>query len=136
MRRRTLLTAPLIAAATGAASRASESAPVVQATGDGVHHTPAEYASLLQKLSETIEPDEYSIGGVVAKLERSVAADLGKEIAVWLSTGTLANHLAVRLLAGDQRRVLVQQECHLYNDCGDCCQTLSGLNLVPLAAGR
>jgi threonine aldolase len=28
---------------------------------------------------------------------------------VWLSTGTLANHIAVRLLAGEKRRVLVQQ---------------------------
>ena len=54
---------------------------------------------------------------------------------MWLSTGTLANHLAVRLLAGDKRRVMVQQECHLFNDCGDCCQTLSGLNLIPLAPG-
>ncbi len=73
---------------------------------------------------------------MVAKLEQSVAADLGKETAVWLSTGTLANHLAVRLLAGDKRRVLVQHECHLFNDCGDYCQTLSGLHLVPLAPGR
>src|SRR6266704_1958226 len=55
---------------------------------------------------------------------------------VWLPTGTLANHLAVRLLAGEKRRVLVQQECHLYNDCGDCCQTLSGLHMVPLAPGK
>src|SRR5437868_13932937 len=53
-----------------------------------------------------------------------------------MPTGTLANHLAVRLLAGEKRRVLVQQECHLYNDCGDCCQTLSGLHMVPLAPGK
>jgi threonine aldolase len=79
-------------------------------------------------------------GGGVAKLEQSVADALGKETAVWLSTGTLANHLAVRLLAGrlagDKRRVMVQQECHLFNDCGDCCETLSGLHMVPLAPGK
>jgi threonine aldolase len=69
---------------------------------------------------------------VVAKLEESLASALGKEAAVWVSTGTLANHLAVRTLAGDKRRVLVQEQAHLYNDCGDCCQTLSGLTLVPL----
>jgi threonine aldolase len=135
MHRRTFLAGPILAAATPAASAATE-VPVVQANGDGIHHTPAEYAALLQKLSATIEPDEYSIGGVVAQLEQSVAAALGKETAVWLSTGTLANHLAVRLLVGDKRRVLVQQECHLFNDCGDCCQTLSGLHLVPLAPGK
>ena len=65
-----------------------------------------------------------------------MAALLGKEAAVWLPTGTLANHLAVRLLAGNRRRVLVQSESHLFNDCGDCAQTLSGLHLVPLASGR
>lgn len=133
MHRRTFLAAPVFAAAPIPAATAT---PSVQANGDGIHHTPAEYAALLQKLSATIEPDEYSRGGVVAKLEQSVAAALGKETAVWLSTGTLANHLAVRLLAGEKRRVIVQQECHLYNDCGDCCQTLSGLNLVPLAPAK
>lgn len=52
-----------------------------------------------------------------------------------MPTGTLANHLAVRLLAGGKRRVLVQAESHLYKDSGDCAQTLSGLHLVPLAPG-
>jgi len=65
-----------------------------------------------------------------------MATLLGKEAAVWLPTGTLANHLAVRMLAGARRRVLVQSESHLFNDCGDCAQTLSGLHLVPLAAGK
>lgn len=135
MHRRTFLAAPVLAAVARPASAGAAALPV-QANGDGIHHSPAEYAALLQKLSTTIEPDSYSIGGVVARLEQSVAADLGKETAVWLSTGTLANHLAVRVLAGDKRRVLVQKECHLFNDCGDCCQTLSGLNLVPVATDR
>jgi threonine aldolase len=42
----------------------------------------------------------------------------------------------VRLLARTGRRVLVQAESHLWNDEGDCAQTLSGLTLVPLAHGR
>jgi threonine aldolase len=91
---------------------------------------------VLQKQSPGLKPDSYSLGGVVAQLEEKVAAALGKEFAVWLPTGTLANHLAVRILAGEKRRVLVQQESHLLNDCGDCCQTLSGLYLVPLAPGQ
>ncbi|MBC8165807.1 MAG: amino acid lyase, partial [Bryobacteraceae bacterium] len=101
-------------------------------------HTPHEYSQLLEKLTEAdkIEPDEYSRNGIVEKLETRMAVLLGKESAVWLPTGTLANHLAVRLLAGPKRRVLVQAESHLYKDCGDCAQTLSGLNLIPLAPGR
>src|SRR5271170_1814715 len=134
MHRRSFLAAPIFAAATASATDAP--ALPVQANGDGIHHTPAEYSALLEKLAPTIEADDYSRGGVVSRLEQSVAAALGKETAVWVSTGTLANHLAVRLLAGEKRRVMVQQECHLFNDCGDCCQTLSGLHLVPLAPGK
>jgi threonine aldolase len=32
--------------------------------------------------------------------------------------------------------VLVQAESHLFRDCGDCAQTLSGLHLIPLAPGH
>jgi threonine aldolase len=135
MKRRTFLTAPAVAAILPSARAATGDHRVV-GIGDGIAHTPEEYASLLQKLSGGIKPDSYSLGGVVSQLEEKVAAAVGKETAVWLPTGTLANHLAVRLLAGEKRRVLVQQECHLYNDCGDCCETLSGLNMIPLAAGK
>src|SRR5208282_2472046 len=83
-----------------------------------------------------IRTDDYSCGGVVAELEAKMATLLGKEAAVFLPTGTLANHLAVRLLARTGKRVLVQAESHLYNDEGDCAQQLSGLTLVPLAPGR
>src|SRR5204862_6408624 len=80
--------------------------------------------------------DDYSRGGVVAELEARMATLLDKESAIFLPTGTLANHLAVRLLAQHGRRVLVQQESHLWNDEGDCATQLSGLTLVPLAPGR
>src|SRR5947199_10453966 len=65
-----------------------------------------------------------------------MAVLLGKEAAVFMPSGTLANHLALRLLAPRGRRVIVQYESHLYNDEGDCAQQLSGLTLVPLAPGR
>ena len=108
----------------------------VYAYGDGVPLSPVAYAELLRQLAPKIKTDDYSRGGVVEELEARMAAELGKEAAVWLPTGTLANHLAVRLLALPGRRVLVQEQSHLYNDSGDCAQTLSGLTLVPLAAGQ
>jgi threonine aldolase len=84
-----------------------------------------------------VEADQYSQGGAVARLEERMAALFGKEAALFLPTGTLANHLAVRLLTGPgRRRVLVQSESHLYCDSGDGAQELSGLNLIPLAPGR
>ena len=113
--------------------------PVVQFRSDGLGLSPAQYARLLAEIAERrgIDIDDYSRGGVVAELEERMAALLGKEAAIFLPTGTLANHLAVRLLAeGRGRRVLVQQESHLWNDEGDCATHLSGLTLVPLAPGR
>jgi threonine aldolase len=69
-------------------------------------------------------------------VEKLFADMLGTERAVFLPSGTLANHLAVRRLArGRGPRVLVQAESHLSNDSGDCAERLSGLNLVPLAPG-
>src|SRR6266853_5563240 len=111
---------------------------LVQFRSDGLGLSPAAYARLLAEIAETrgIAEDDYSRGGVVAELETRIAALLGKEAAIFLPTGTLANHLAVRLLARNGRRVLVQRESHLYNDEGDCAQQLSGLTLVPLAPGR
>jgi len=100
--------------------------------------SPTEYADLLVRLAarDGISADEFSRDGVVARLEERMAELLGKEAAVFLPSGTLANHLALRLLARRGRRVLVQRESHIYNDTGDCVQELSGLTLIPLAPER
>jgi len=110
----------------------------IHLTSDGLALSPAEYARLLARLAEAdgIAADEFSLGGAVARLEQRMAALLGKEAAIFMPSGTLANHLAVRLLAQRGRRVLVQRESHLYADTGDCAQELSGLTLVPLAPER
>ena len=105
---------------------------------DGLGLDPAQYARHMQAAVDAggWSPDGYSNGGLVADIERAFAQRLGKAAAVYLPSGTLANHLAVRTLAGGDRRVLVQADSHLYNDSGDGAATLSGLNLVPLAEGR
>ncbi len=107
-------------------------------TVDGIPLSAAEYAELLSRLAAGggIQKDEYSRGGAVEALEAQFAALLGKETAVFMPSGTLANHLAVRRLAGSRRRVVVQEVSHLYNDSGDCAEELSGLNLIPLAPGK
>ena len=110
----------------------------VRMTGDGLGLTPAEQARLLAHMAEEgrIERDSYSNGGVVEVLEEQFARVLGKERAVFMPTGTLANHLAVRTLAGPGGgRAILQAEAHLYNDSGDCVQTLSAIPLIPLAPG-
>ncbi|MBA3487556.1 MAG: hypothetical protein H0T88_10280, partial [Lysobacter sp.] len=69
---------------------------------DGVDYTPAEYATRLHAAatSEGFSADYYSLGGAVESLEKKFATLLGKEAAMFVPTGTLANHLAVRKLAG------------------------------------
>jgi len=107
---------------------------IVKLWGDGQSLTPPEYNHVIsQVLSSTgIDADYYSNGGVVEELENRMAAVLGKERAVFLPTGTLANHLAIRIQARERTRVLVQDDCHIYCDSGDCAQVLSNLNLIPM----
>jgi threonine aldolase len=111
---------------------------MVHFRSDGLALSPQEYAALLVRLSEerAIAADEFSREGIVGELEERMAALLGKEMALFLPSGTLANHLALRLLATRGHRALVQHESHIYNDTGDCTQELSGLTLIPLAAQR
>lgn len=131
--------APLLAtaaASTGVAAGTPGSRRINFAT-DGLGLGIREYAALLHEISTSgIQADSYSNGGLIGDLERKFAERLGKEAAMFVPTGTLANHIAIRKLAGGERRVLVQADSHVYNDSGDCASVLSGLNLVPLGAGR
>ena len=105
--------------------------------GDGEPQTPL---TMLQRHAEfnqkfTLKEDTYSLGGNVEQLEKKCAEMLGKEAAVFMPTGTLANHLAIRRLCGVKPRAIVQEQSHLYNDSGDCVTRLSNINLIPLAKG-
>ena len=105
--------------------------------GDSLPPDPVRTATRLAELVQKGKPrDSYLSDGAVAELEQRFAALLGKEDCAFLATGTLANHVAVRILAGDATRVIVQHESHLYRDESDATQLLSGLNLVNLAPGR
>ncbi|MAM70428.1 MAG: hypothetical protein CMP91_04700 [Gammaproteobacteria bacterium] len=110
----------------------------VRLFGDGIGLAPTEYTQLLNSLCQEadIEEDNYLLGGEVEKFEQYCANLLGKEMAVFLPSGTLANQLALRQLAGSRRRVIVPGLSHVYNDTGDASQNLSSLNLIPLAGDR
>ena len=105
-------------------------------SSDTLDLSPGEYANLLTKLAQddTYGTDSYGSGGVVDALEARMAKTLGKPAAVIMPTGTMSNLLAVQFLAGKARKAIVQTESHLYNDCGDCAQSLAGINLIPLGA--
>lgn len=110
----------------------------VRMIGDGLGFSPRELADTWTQLATNgeIEPDSYSNGGTVEHLENACATVLGKERAIFMPTGTLANHLAVRALAGGTGRAIVQAESHLYNDSGDCVQTLTNMPLVALGPNQ
>ncbi len=105
---------------------------------DDLNLSPAEVTAELARLSaeQMPAPDFYGLGGVVEEVEDYFARQLGKERALFMPTGTLANQLAIRALAGERRRVIVQDTSHVYNDTGDACQSLSNLTLLPLAPGK
>ena len=142
--RRRFVEAGALASAAAALARSADAATPAPAaagvdmTGDGPELSPAEYAALLARLvaEGSFEPDEYGLGGAADALEKHFATLLGKERALFFPTGTLANHVAIRTLAGTRRRVVLQDVSHVYNDTGDSAQSLSGLTLVPLAPGR
>lgn len=127
---------PVFAATTTGNAAVAEDR-TVHLGGDGIGLTPRAYTALLDQLASQadVQEDSYLLGGEVERFERHWAALLGKERAVFMPSGTLANHLALRALAGSRRRVIVPEMSHVYNDTGDACQTLSGQTLIPLAAG-
>jgi threonine aldolase len=92
--------APVMAGAPEPSSRP------VHLSGDGLGITPREYAALLDQAcrSRAVAEDNYLLGGEVERFEHHWAQVLGKERAVFMPSGTLANHLALRALAGAKRR--------------------------------
>jgi threonine aldolase len=79
--------------------------------------------------------DIYLHEGSVEKLEKRFAELLGKEDAAFMPTGTMANQIAIRILCGDRRHLLLQKESHVYRDEEDATPVLSGINPVPIEGG-
>ena len=133
-----LATIPSMLAFSASEKKIEKISSHVNFTRDGLDFSPEEYSVLLSRITaeNNIKSDSYSNGGIVEALEKKMALVLGKEAAVYMPTGTLANHIAVRKLAYKNTRVLVQAESHIYNDSGDMAQVLSGLSLIPLVEGK
>ncbi|TCV93261.1 L-threonine aldolase [Luteibacter rhizovicinus] len=102
----------------------------------------ARMAELLEQRRAGSDPqrkktsDAYLVNGTVGELERRFATLLGKEDAAFMPTGTLANQVALRLLCGEHRRAIVQQESHVYRDESDAVTTLSNINLLTVGGTK
>jgi len=104
---------------------------------DGAQLSPMEYLNKLQKINteSPIQMDSYGKGGVVEALEKKFAAVTGKEKAIYMPTGTLANQLAIAALSGNQPKVIVQDISHINRDEADA-NLVYNKQLVPLADNK
>ena len=86
--------------------------------GDDAPSYNVEFINHLNHISESkkISEDNYSIGGEVERLETTMAQKLGKEASVFFPTGTLANHVAIRQLCLSNKRAIVPEQSHIYQD--------------------
>lgn len=108
---------------------------VVKLYGDGEMFNPGEYINELQKANAAtaIKQDWYGVGGAIEQLEKKFAELTGKEKAIFMPTGTMANQLAIALLSGENTKVFVQDTSHVYRDEADAAQSVFGKRLMPLA---
>ena len=105
---------------------------------DGLLLAPNEYLAKLQEISNSreIEPDFYGNGGAVKALEEKFAAMTGKEKAIYLPTGTMANQLAIKLLNGSNTKVIVPENSHIFRDEADAAQSVHNKRLIPVGKDK
>lgn len=109
--------------------------PVIKFFGDGEMFEPPVYINLLNKINTTtpIEKDRYGDGGAVAALEKKFEKITGKQKAIFMPSGTMANQLAIAVLSGSNTKVFVQDTSHVYRDEADAAQSVFQKRLMPLA---
>jgi threonine aldolase len=83
--------------------------------GHGLQRPRAVLADLAQEASPDEEPDRYGEGSLIEDFERHIAALLGKEAAVFLPSGTMAQQIALRIWANSRGNptVAFHPTCHL-----------------------
>jgi threonine aldolase len=129
---------PVIPAFAASTDYKKQWVPVIKLFGDGEMFEPGDYITRLQDAhsGNNIVKDRYGIGGVVEALEKKFTAITGKEKAIFMSSGTMANQLAIAALSGANSKVFVQDTSHVYRDEADAAQTVFQKRLMPLAKGE
>lgn len=131
--------APVAALAQTVATRtAFKDSEAVYFINDGIFYRPADFLDKLQQIQAVtpIERDAYAEDGTMARLLQHCATMTGKEAAIYMPSGTLANQLAIRVLRGDHTKAFVQEASHIYRDEADAAQTLFNQRLIPLGKGK
>ena len=105
---------------------------------EGPFYKPSEFIEKLNLINQTTEigRDSYGKGGSVDILTTKLAEITAKEAGIFLTTGTLANQLAISELSGNNSKIFVQETSHVYRDEADASQTIFNKRLIPLAKGK
>jgi threonine aldolase len=105
---------------------------------DGLAFSPQEYLEKLNEINKkkSIEPDFYGNGGATQLIEEKFAKITGKEKAIFLPTGTMANQLAIKLLNENNTKVIVPENSHIFRDEADAAQSVHHKRLIPVGKGK
>lgn len=106
--------------------------------GDGEVFEPADYLRELEKARDLdlTKEDRYGSGGAVQLLEEEFCSITGKQRAIYMPSGTMANQLAIATLSENRSKIFVQDESHVHRDEADAAQTVHHKRLMPLAKGK
>src|SRR5438445_750366 len=80
--------------------------------------------------------DVYGEDPTVNALQDRIAQLLGKEAAVWVPTGTMANQIAIGSLAGPGDEIICDRNCHVVNYEGGAISALWGAQSLMLDGPR
>ena len=80
--------------------------------------------------------DVYGEDPTVNALQERIAALLGKEAAVWVPTGTMANQIALGSLAGPGDEIICDRNCHVVNYEGGAISALWGAQSLVVDGER
>ena len=111
---------------------------IVKFFGDGEMYEGLPYLETLQlaNAKQPLKVDRYGGGGAVEELEKKFQAITGKEKAIFMPSGTMANQFAIAALSGENTKVYVQDTSHVYRDEADAAQSVFNKRLIPLARNQ
>lgn len=112
--------------------------PYVKFYADGDFFDGPAYWQQLEEANkkQLVKIDRYGNGGAVEELEKRFATITGKEKAIYMPSGTMANQLAIAVLSGENTKVFVQDTSHVYRDEADAAQSVFNKRLMPLAKDK
>jgi threonine aldolase len=112
--------------------------PLVKFFGDGEMYDGLPYLETLQlaNAKQPLKVDRYGGGGAVEELEKKFQVITGKERAIFMPSGTMANQFAIAMLSDENTKVYVQDTSHVYRDEADAAQSVFNKRLMPLAKNQ